>query len=398
MTLRAAIDAYVAWRRAHDAKFVSSTWTLRQFCRHAGDGIECGNVGKADVLEFVAGKDPLTRNRANTARRAGRILPLCGQPGPCRLPSRSGSSAQLPALTSKRSAPPTTSNRASAISPSARRRTVAARSYASTENSSDSRTICARIRSAPPRTSNLRSMVASETSRRPSPPAWSENSVRLFERIPTGVHPTLLTAVNVEHARRILRNTEDDERSVAAALAGRYGRVTAAPLWMQAVVAPSRPPAPPSPRSTSLSATPHGATAHGLSLLSGASPIAAASTPARPCRRTSGASDLSTCPPRNHLRTRTARASPGLPLDLLDLLPGTLLRAPPLAFGLHRFRTGLVARRPAGDLTPFRMLEADVRDAALQPGPELTGLIPACNIRRIAPRQRTRTGPLRFAD
>ena len=254
MTLREAIDAYVAGRRAHGARFVSSTWILRQFCRHAGDGIECGNVGKADVLEFVAGKDPLTRNRANTARRAGRILPLCGQPGPCRLPSRSGSSAQLPALTTKRSAPPTASNRASAISPSARRRTVAARSYASTENSSDSRTICARIQSAPPRTSNLRSMIASETSRRPSPPAWSENSVRLYERIPTGVHPTRLTAVNVEHARRILHNTEDDERSVAAVLTGRNGRlpVTAAPLWMQAVVAPSRPPAPPSPRSTSL--------------------------------------------------------------------------------------------------------------------------------------------------
>lgn len=65
MTLREATDAYVAWRRAHGAKFVSSAWVLHQFCRHAGDGIDCGDVGRADVLGFLAGKGPLTRNRAN---------------------------------------------------------------------------------------------------------------------------------------------------------------------------------------------------------------------------------------------------------------------------------------------------------------------------------------------
>ena len=28
MTLRETIDAYIAWRRAHGAKFVSSAWIL----------------------------------------------------------------------------------------------------------------------------------------------------------------------------------------------------------------------------------------------------------------------------------------------------------------------------------------------------------------------------------
>ena len=54
-----------------------------------------------------------------------------------------------------------------------------------------------------------------------------------------------------------------------------------------------------------------------------------------------------------------------LPLDLLDRLPGTPLRALPLEFGRRRYRTGVVARRSAEDTEPFRMLEQAVRDAAL---------------------------------
>ena len=63
----------------------------------------------------------------------------------------------------------------------------------------------------------------------------------LFERIPAGVRPTGLGSLVVEHARRIVRDIEDGEEAVAAALAGHTGRfrVTAAPLWMQAVVAPA---------------------------------------------------------------------------------------------------------------------------------------------------------------
>ena len=57
-----------------------------------------------------------------------------------------------------------------------------------------------------------------------------------------------------------------------------------------------------------------------------------------------------------------------LPLDLLDRLPGTPLRALPLAFGRRGYRTGFIARRSAEDLEPFRMLETAVRDAALGRG------------------------------
>lgn len=64
---------------------------------------------------------------------------------------------------------------------------------------------------------------------------------RLFERVPSGVRPTRLGAIAIDHARRILREIEDGEEMVMAALAGRTGRfrITAAPLWMQSVVAPA---------------------------------------------------------------------------------------------------------------------------------------------------------------
>lgn len=57
-----------------------------------------------------------------------------------------------------------------------------------------------------------------------------------------------------------------------------------------------------------------------------------------------------------------------LPLDLLDRLPRTPLKALPLAFGCREYRTGFVARRSAEDLEPFRMLESALRDAALGRG------------------------------
>ena len=68
-----------------------------------------------------------------------------------------------------------------------------------------------------------------------------EFGARLFERLPTGVRLTRHGTAIAGHARRILREIEDGEATVAAALAGRTGRfrITAAPVWMQAVVAPA---------------------------------------------------------------------------------------------------------------------------------------------------------------
>ena len=46
-----------------------------------------------------------------------------------------------------------------------------------------------------------------------------------------------------------------------------------------------------------------------------------------------------------------------LALDLLERLPGGLVRALPVDIGRYRYRTGFVARRAAEDLPPFRALE-----------------------------------------
>ena len=65
MILRDALDRYIAWRRAHGAKFVTSARLLHCFCKHVGGTIDCDAVGEAEVLSFLAGNGPLTRSRAN---------------------------------------------------------------------------------------------------------------------------------------------------------------------------------------------------------------------------------------------------------------------------------------------------------------------------------------------
>ena len=64
---------------------------------------------------------------------------------------------------------------------------------------------------------------------------------RLFERLPTGVRLTPLGAVAVELARGLLREIETAEEKIEAAVSGRAGRfrITATPVWMQAVLAPA---------------------------------------------------------------------------------------------------------------------------------------------------------------
>ena len=65
MILRDAIDAYVAWQQAHGARFIASARLLHSFCQHVGGGIGCDAVEGPDVLRFLAGNGPLTRDRAN---------------------------------------------------------------------------------------------------------------------------------------------------------------------------------------------------------------------------------------------------------------------------------------------------------------------------------------------
>ena len=65
MILRDAIDAYIAWRQAHDARFDTGARLLHYFCKHVGGDIGCDAVAEADVLRFLSGNGALTRYRAN---------------------------------------------------------------------------------------------------------------------------------------------------------------------------------------------------------------------------------------------------------------------------------------------------------------------------------------------
>ena len=65
MILRDAIDDYVAWRRAHGARFLTSARVLYRFCKCLPDHLYCDAVTERDVRQFLAGNGPLTRYRAN---------------------------------------------------------------------------------------------------------------------------------------------------------------------------------------------------------------------------------------------------------------------------------------------------------------------------------------------
>ena len=63
----------------------------------------------------------------------------------------------------------------------------------------------------------------------------------LFERLPSGVRLTPLGTVAAERARHVLREIEAAEQTIGAAVSGRTGsfRITADPMWMEAVLAPA---------------------------------------------------------------------------------------------------------------------------------------------------------------
>lgn len=65
MTLGEAIEQYVAWRQAHGAKFTTVRNLLLRFLRHADGNGPCGEVTKAQVLDFLAGEGQVTRHRQN---------------------------------------------------------------------------------------------------------------------------------------------------------------------------------------------------------------------------------------------------------------------------------------------------------------------------------------------
>jgi integrase len=65
MMLREAIEQYILWRQAHGAKFTCEGDVLRRLLRYADGDAACDAVTTAQVLTFLVGKGPLTRNREN---------------------------------------------------------------------------------------------------------------------------------------------------------------------------------------------------------------------------------------------------------------------------------------------------------------------------------------------
>lgn len=65
MMLREAIEQYILWRRAHGAKFVTSTYILHHFLQHADGNATCDAVSTKQVVAFLASQGVLTRNREN---------------------------------------------------------------------------------------------------------------------------------------------------------------------------------------------------------------------------------------------------------------------------------------------------------------------------------------------
>ena len=53
MTLRAAIDQYIAWRQALGAQFRSMAYVLRSYCRCVGDPAACNEVSREQVQAFL---------------------------------------------------------------------------------------------------------------------------------------------------------------------------------------------------------------------------------------------------------------------------------------------------------------------------------------------------------
>lgn len=65
MTLREAVDNYVAWRKTHGAKFRGGKNILSLFLKSISGEISCDSVTTEQICTFLAGDRPLTRYRYN---------------------------------------------------------------------------------------------------------------------------------------------------------------------------------------------------------------------------------------------------------------------------------------------------------------------------------------------
>ena len=65
MTIQEVIDQYIAWQRAHGAKFRSSGEILQLFLKSIDGNVTCDEVTTAQICDFLAGDGRLTRYREN---------------------------------------------------------------------------------------------------------------------------------------------------------------------------------------------------------------------------------------------------------------------------------------------------------------------------------------------
>ena len=65
MMLGDAINQYIAWRKAHGAKFANGAFILHRFLKSVDTGSTCDAVTQAQVSAFLAGNGRLTRYRAD---------------------------------------------------------------------------------------------------------------------------------------------------------------------------------------------------------------------------------------------------------------------------------------------------------------------------------------------
>lgn len=64
MTLQAAIQQYIDWKRAAGARFVTGAHVLRRFARTVGEDIDSDAVSAVQALAFLVSDGPLTANRS----------------------------------------------------------------------------------------------------------------------------------------------------------------------------------------------------------------------------------------------------------------------------------------------------------------------------------------------
>ena len=63
MTLPAAVQQYIDWKRAAGARFVTEAHVLRRYARTVGEAVNSDAVSDAQALAFLVGGGPLTANR-----------------------------------------------------------------------------------------------------------------------------------------------------------------------------------------------------------------------------------------------------------------------------------------------------------------------------------------------